>query len=90
MAVIHRDHLSNETGHTAGAARALLAVGLALVVLGVLAFLGAALWGMVEARDGSSAAGDSAGLLAAGGLAVVAGTVVAAAGMLLGRRAAGE
>lgn len=90
MAVIHRDHLSLEGGHTSGISRVLVDGGLALVVIGVLAFVAAAVWGIVAAGSGSVIGSGSTRLLAAGGGSVVGGTVLAAAGITLGRRIAGE
>ena len=90
MAVIVRDHLSHEAGHTGGPTRLLLGVGLVSIVVGVLGFAAAVLWGLVSARDGSVAAADSVRMLAPAGAAVVVGTVLTAAGSMIGRRAAGE
>lgn len=90
MAVIHRDHLSLESGHTSGVSRVLIDVGLALVVIGVLGFAAAAVWGILAAGNGSASGSGSTRLLSLGGGGVVVGTILAAAGMTLGRRVAGE
>ncbi len=90
MAVAQHGHLSDGSGHSAGVSRVLIVGGLAAVVGGILAFLGAVAVGMWAARDASSSVSSSATLLFLGGVAVVAGLFVTAAGMALARRAAGE
>lgn len=90
MVVIRRDHVSDEVGHSSGVSRVLLAVGVSLVVAGVVAFvLGVAL-GINEARSGVVSTEGDVWLLPAGGLAVSIGLVVSAVGMAWSRRSAGE
>lgn len=89
MAVIHRDHLSSEAGHSSGASRVVLTLGLVLVGLGVGAFIVGLGMGMVDASRGG--AGDSSvQLFGIGGSAVVAGMLLAAVGMAWARRNADE
>lgn len=89
MAVIHDDHLSHEVGHTTGVSRVLLTVGMVLVGVGVLVFLAGVVLGIYDASKGTAGDG-SVRLFPIGGAAVVLGSVVAATGMALGRKAAGE
>ncbi len=90
MAVIQRDHLSREVGHTSGICRVLLASGLVLVALGVVGFAAGVLVGLADARDGVVTGDGSVWLLPVGGAAVSVGLVVSSVAMAWGRRAAGE
>lgn len=90
MAVIERDHLSGEVGHSSGVGRVLLTAGLVLIGLGVVGFVVGIGLGINEARSGVVDSEGSVWLLPAGGLAVVVGLLVSAVGMALSRRAAGE
>ncbi len=89
MAVIHRDHLSSEVGHSAGVSRVVLTAGLVLLGLGVVTFLAGVGLGMNQARHGGIGDG-SLRLLPIGGLSVVVGLLVASVGMAMARRAADE
>ena len=89
MVVIHRDHLSSEVGHSAGVSRVVLTTGLVLVGLGVSLFLAGVAMGMNQARHGGIGDG-SLRLLPIGGASVVVGLLVAAMGMAMARRSAGE
>ncbi len=89
MAVIGRDHLSSEVGHSSGASRVVLTIGLVLIGVGILVFLAGLLTGMFGTTSG--AGGDSSvQLFTFGGSSVVVGCVVAAIGMAWARREAGE
>lgn len=90
MAVIQRDHLSGEVGHSAGISRIVLALGLVLVGLGVVAFVSGLALGLADARSGSAGGDRTMTLFGLGGGAVVIGTLVAAVGMAWARRDAGE
>lgn len=90
MAVIHRDHLSSEVGHSAGIDRIVLGLGLVLVGVGVVAFLLGLALGMNEARGGVVDTDGVVWLLPAGSLSVILGLVISSIGMALARRSAGE
>lgn len=90
MAVIHRDHVSAEVGHSSGVVRLVLGAGLLLVGAGIGMFLIGLVLGFNEARGGVVDSEGSVWLLPAGGLAVVVGLLVASVGMALARRSAGE
>lgn len=90
MAVINRDHLSREVGHTSGLSRIVLTVGLLLVGGGVACVIAGIALGMNEARSGVVDSEGSLWLLPVGGAAVVVGLVLASIGMAWARRSAGE
>lgn len=90
MAVIQRDHMSSEVGHSDGLSRIILGLGLVSMGLGVVAFVAGIGLGMNEARNGVVDTEGTVWLLPVGGLAVVFGLIVASIGMALARRSAGE
>lgn len=90
MALIVTDHLSSEIGHLRGVGRVLTTLGMVLVALGVLVFFAAVVVGLFAAGDGTSSASSSVQLLPIGGGGVLVGSFVAALGITLARRSAGE
>ena len=82
--------MSDETGRVAGASRLVLGAGLVLVAGGIVAFLIGVGRGLLDATGGDSAADSMMPWLPLGGVAVVAGLLVAAVGMAFARRDAGE
>lgn len=83
-------HISDETGRVAGASRIVLGAGLVLVAGGILLFLVGVGRGLLDAAGGDSAADSMMPWLPLGGGAVVVGLIVAAIGMAIARRDAGE
>ena len=83
-------HISDEAGNVEGASRVVLGTGLVLVAGGIVVFLVGVGRGLLRAADGKSAADTMMPWLPLGGGAVLVGLIIAAVGMTLARRAAGE